>query len=366
MARTRAGGVVGRVRAGRRSLPERTCEPTWQPTSLPRLRAWQLVLPFWSSFTGLTVAMLRGWWVPPLPDRLPLFVASGRSDRIDRRRTRASAGTTSCRRGSSWTAFASPRPAEALLACARDLGLLDVVVLGDAALHAGDVTAAELRAVARQRRRGSPLLRRAIPLDGRPGRVDLRRAAADPPRRCAASPSSLSTSYAIRSGDAVARADLRIVGTHRLPEYDGADHLLPSPAASGPPSSRPDRRRRASSGVATPRRTSSSARSSILRDADRAFGRPHAPRAHRTPGTTCFATRSSPRPADIGFVRQAGLDAENAEQMPRLRAGSARSVPRFLAAAARRPLAEREPGDHVLRSSRPTATTRARPAAGRG
>ena len=35
-----------------------------------RLRAWQLVLPFWSSFTGLTAAMLRGWWVPPLPDHL--------------------------------------------------------------------------------------------------------------------------------------------------------------------------------------------------------------------------------------------------------------------------------------------------------
>ena len=33
--------------------------------------------------------------------------------------------------------------------------------------------------------------------------------------------------YAVldEQGDLVARADLRIVGTNRLPEYDGADHL---------------------------------------------------------------------------------------------------------------------------------------------
>jgi hypothetical protein len=49
-----------------------------------RLTALQLVLPFWSAFSGLTAAQLRGWWLPPLPDGLPLFVASGRADRIKR------------------------------------------------------------------------------------------------------------------------------------------------------------------------------------------------------------------------------------------------------------------------------------------
>ena len=49
-----------------------------------RLRAWQLVLPFWSSFTGLTAARLRGWWLPPVPECLPLFVASGSSARMSR------------------------------------------------------------------------------------------------------------------------------------------------------------------------------------------------------------------------------------------------------------------------------------------
>ena len=104
-----------------------------------RLRAWQLVLPYWSSFTGLTAAQLRGWWLPPLPEDLPLFVASGRADRIDR------AGLAVCRHDvlPPWELVKGVRvesPAEAVLACARVLGLLDVVVLGDAALHTGDAT----------------------------------------------------------------------------------------------------------------------------------------------------------------------------------------------------------------------------------
>jgi hypothetical protein len=58
--------------------------------------------------------------------------------------------------------------AEILLAAAKDLSLLDLVILGDSALHLRDCTVEELLAVAAQRRRGAPLLRTAIPLlDGR-------------------------------------------------------------------------------------------------------------------------------------------------------------------------------------------------------
>ena len=42
--------------------------------------------------------------------------------------------------------------AETLLAAARDLGLLDIVILGDAALHLRDCTIEELQAAAAQRR----------------------------------------------------------------------------------------------------------------------------------------------------------------------------------------------------------------------
>jgi hypothetical protein len=41
--------------------------------------------------------------------------------------------------------------AETLLAAARDLGLLDIVILGDAALHLRDCTIEELQAAAAQR-----------------------------------------------------------------------------------------------------------------------------------------------------------------------------------------------------------------------
>lgn len=239
-----------------------------------RLRACQLVLPFWSSFTGLTSAVLRGWWVPPLPDGLPLFVASGRSDRIRRR------GLAVCRHDvlPRWELVEGVRstlPAEVLLACARDLGLLDLVVIGDAALHAGDLTRADLLMASRQRRRGAPALRRAIPLmDGRAesiyeGLLRMLHHVCDVP---------VEPQYIVRgpTGDVVARADLRIVGTTRLPEYDGGHHL--------------DRRQQRRDLQRTHRISDAGfdrrgytkddvelAAIRVLRDADLALGRPHEP-----------------------------------------------------------------------------------------
>jgi hypothetical protein len=277
-----------------------------------RLRAWQLVLPFWSSFTGLTAAQLRGWWVPPMPDRLPLFVASGRSDRISRR------GLAVCRHDvlPRWELIDGVRvtsPAEVLLACSRDLGLLDVVVVGDAALHTGDATRADLVAVARQRRRGSPLLRRAIPLmndraesiyEGLLRMLHLACGVAVEPQ------------YVVRDtrGDAVARADLRVAGTNRLPEYDGADHLLRR-------RQRLDLRRAGRISDAGFERRGYTMEDvlfgsiSILRDADRALGRPHRPARieawHALLRDSLFSGAGQQR-----LLRRLGLAPENAEQMP--------------------------------------------------
>ena len=277
-----------------------------------RLRAWQLVLPFWSSFTGLTAALLRGWWVPPLPEHLPLFVASGRANRIDR------AGLAVCRHDvlPSWELVDGVRvmpPAEALLACARDLGLLDVVALGDAALHAGDVTRAQLVAVSRQRRRGSPLLRRAIPwMDGRPEsiyEVLLRMLH----RICDV---AVEPQYVVvdEAGDPVARADLRILGTNRLPEYDGSDHLQRR-------QQRRDLRRVGRISDAGFERRGYTKEDvlfgglSILRDADRALGRPHEPTRieawHDLLRDSLFSGAGQHR-----LMRRLGLAEENAEQSP--------------------------------------------------
>ena len=54
--------------------------------------------------------------------------------------------------------------AETILAPARDLGVLDLVILGDSALRLRHCTLTDLEITARQRRRGAPLLRQVIPL----------------------------------------------------------------------------------------------------------------------------------------------------------------------------------------------------------
>ncbi|GAA3602261.1 hypothetical protein [Microlunatus ginsengisoli] len=193
-------------------------------TLAEELAAWSRVLGTTAAFTHLTATELRGWWLPaPIPH--PVFVAT--SLREHHRRP----GLFACR-------HPHPGPielldglrvttaAETLLACARDLGLLDVVVLGDSALRLRQCTIAELRLVAARRRRGAPLLRTAIPLlDARSEspwesvmRVLHRAAGVDVvPQR------EIHTD----AGAFVARGDLWLVGTKRIHEYDGEIHRAP-------------------------------------------------------------------------------------------------------------------------------------------
>lgn len=112
---------------------------------------------------------------------------------------------------------------EILLAAARDLGLLDLVVLADAALQLGECTISDLARASSQRRRGAPALRRALAY------VDPRSESAWESvlrmlhRVCDV---SVEPQYTVRDTDGFlrARADLRIIGTRRLPEYDGDAH----------------------------------------------------------------------------------------------------------------------------------------------
>jgi hypothetical protein len=113
--------------------------------------------------------------------------------------------------------------AETLLAAASDLGLLDIVILGDAALHLRDCTIEELHAAAAQRRRGAPLLRSAVALlDERsesPWESVLRglhvaaEVETEPQKK-----------IYDEWGNFVARADLWVVGPRRVHEYDGEAH----------------------------------------------------------------------------------------------------------------------------------------------
>lgn len=188
------------------------------------LLAWQSILRDGACFGHLTSARFRDWWLPPLPADLPVFVAQHRrhpaSERPELRVTRHPVEPV-------WTEVDGVRlleEAETLLACARDLSLLDLVVLMDCALHRKEVTRAELAAVAAPGRRGAPRLRAAL------GLADARSESAwETLLRVlhVACGLDVEPQHELHdeAGRFVARGDVWLVGTETFHEYDGGDHL---------------------------------------------------------------------------------------------------------------------------------------------
>jgi hypothetical protein len=186
------------------------------------LSAWQLVLPPTAGFSHLTAAEVYGWWQSAAILH-PVFAAL----------TTTSHGT--CRPGLFLCRHPKPvafrvveglrltTPAETLLAAARDLGVLDLVILGDSALRLEHCTLRDLQIAARQRRRGAPLLRRVLPmLDPRsesPWESIMRVL-----HRAADIPVLVQQDVHNQFGQFIGRADLLIEGTRRLQEYDGEGH----------------------------------------------------------------------------------------------------------------------------------------------
>jgi hypothetical protein len=130
---------------------------------LEELAAWQLVLPRTAAFSHLTAAQLRGWWLPATIAH-PVFAAMLNADSRPRR-----PGLLVCRHTQPFpmnlvNGLRITTAAEMILAAARDLGVLDLVILGDSALRLRHCTLTDLEIAARQRRRGAPLLRQVIPL----------------------------------------------------------------------------------------------------------------------------------------------------------------------------------------------------------
>jgi very-short-patch-repair endonuclease len=178
------------------------------------------VLPTCAAFTSLTAAELSGWWLPETVPH-PVFAAVPIGERYPERK-----GLLVSRH---------PRPvptvtvkgfrltAETLLAAARDLGVLDLVILGDSALRTGDCTLEELQATATQQRRGARRLRAVLPL------LDKR---SESPwesvmrvlHRAAGIDVEPQKEIFDQWGRFVARADLWLVGTRRIHEYDGDQH----------------------------------------------------------------------------------------------------------------------------------------------
>lgn len=186
------------------------------------LRAWRLVLPEDAVFTHVTGARLRGWRMPAVPEQVPTFAAV-RCDRRPRRPGLICSRLTHEVEPAFANGLPVDAPEEILLRCARDLGVLDLVIMIDSALRMGDL---------------DPDRMRTLLESGRPGVARLRTAwgLADPKSESAgetllrafhaAMDVAVDTQVELYDGAGtfVGRADLMVRGTNRLHEYDGAHH----------------------------------------------------------------------------------------------------------------------------------------------
>ncbi len=189
---------------------------------LQDLAAYLLVLPAGAGFTHVTAAELRGWAMPVMPTLTPVF-AAGPSSVHPRR-----AGliySRLCGLGPPEDVGGLPvvSAPETLLRAARDLGLLDLVAMLDSALRLRHVTPDDLSPLLATARPGTRRLRLALAwADGRaesPYETLLRLF-----HQFAEVPVQPQLVIRDDAGHEVARADLWVIGTTVLHEYDGEEH----------------------------------------------------------------------------------------------------------------------------------------------
>jgi hypothetical protein len=188
------------------------------------LRAYLLVLPHSAVFTHLTGARLMGWRLPQLPEQVPVFAAVDQRDERPRRhglicsRLLTDRAPTGKRHGLPVDA-----PEEILLRAARDLGVLDLVIMIDSALEKGDLDRGRMDALLASRRPGVRVLRAAYNLST---------------HRCESAGESVlrlfheAIEVAVQPqvelfderGTSIGRADLVVQGMTFVHEYDGAYH----------------------------------------------------------------------------------------------------------------------------------------------
>lgn len=226
-----------------------------------------------AGFTHHTAARMREWWLPPLPAELPEFAAQNARNRPRRAELRI-IRTTPEPEITRLRGLPIVPPVDVLLALARHLGLLDVIVALDSALRCGDVTQAQLAVALSCRRFGVRRLRVAA------GLADAR---SESPYETLLRILHVVCEIAVVpqhelwvDGRFIARGDLRLVGHDTFHEYDGADHRDRERHRSD---LRRDRDleehgwiRRGYTDLEVIHRPVT-----IIRDADRTLGRPHDP-----------------------------------------------------------------------------------------
>lgn len=188
------------------------------------LEAYQLVLPADAVFTHLTGARLLGWQLPKLPEQIPVFAAVGTDERRPRRHGLICSRLVRTPRGRQGAGgLPVDDPEEILLRAARDLGVLDLVVLIDSALRAGDLDPQRMETLLASRRPGVRMLRIAYELADR-------RAESGPEtvlrlfHKALEVPVCPQVEVFDDRGTSIGRVDLLVVGTAQVHEYDGAHH----------------------------------------------------------------------------------------------------------------------------------------------
>ena len=246
--------------------------PFWDEEDLA---GWQLLMTDVGCLTGLTALQVHGVPLPPLPGECPVFMALGKDDP---RPMRDGVHTSRHIRPVPYVLVRGLRVAvlpEALTAAARWVGVVDLVAMIDAALYLKLVDLKDLEVMSRSRRPGSRRLRTALALvDGRAeslweSLLRMLHVVCD---------IEVEPQWPLTDADGilVARADLWVVGTTALHEYDGDEHeKAPRRVVDRRRERRVDRegyvRRGYTSGDVIHRAVT------ILEDADRSVGRPHDP-----------------------------------------------------------------------------------------
>jgi hypothetical protein len=194
-----------------------------QEEFLRDLGALREVLPDSATFTHVTGARVLGWQLPALPEQVPVF-ASVAGD-VSRPQRPGLIYSRLVRPSMPALVHGLPveLPEEILLRAARELGLLDLLILLDSARRQGHVDVDRMKAVLASTRPGVRMLRQTWDLS-------------DP--RADSGPETLLRAFHVvmdipvepqailrdSLGRVIGQADLRIVGTNDLQEYDGGVH----------------------------------------------------------------------------------------------------------------------------------------------
>jgi very-short-patch-repair endonuclease len=223
-----------------------------------------------AAFGHVTGAALRGWPLPWPPEGLPLFATTAGDLHVQRegvyvRRARRCPVTDA----GGTAVLAAP---DILAELARDLALVDLVPVVDAALRSIGLTPDQVLSAIPPRTHGLPRLRDALLLADHGSESYWESVL----RLMHVLAGLTCVEPQVWVGDRVARGDLWLLGTRRLVEYDGDEHRDPERHR------RDLRRDKALQRIGWERypyvsREIISSPGRILRDAEEALGRPHDP-----------------------------------------------------------------------------------------